>query len=360
MRSSFKYIVIVFISLLTLESCYDNAGSGMRVKPPALGRMNEIVVIADNELWNSPVQDTFDYYFGSAYPIMPRPEPMFDLRHFSLEELDMEPLRKELRTYVMLADLSRKEARTTKMVKGDLGEAKFNQALAGEVSSSVGKDKWARGQLIIYLFGKDEESLYRVIRESYPALSRRVNLHDEEQLHQKVYGANSNIGLSEQLEEHFGIHIDIPTRYQTAIFDLDQDLVWLRKDEKDAIMNITVTKMPYNSQNQLSTENLKRFRNEFGKGIITSGEVGDYMQINDEDLPVFDYTYDIDGKYTREIRGVWEMANSFMGGPFVSYAILNEEKREIIFVDAFIYAPGKEKRDMMQELEYIVKKAKFQ
>ena len=84
------------------------------------------------------------------------------------------------------------------------------------------------------------------------------------------------------------------------------------------------------------------------------------MVINDDDLPVFDYTYDIDGKYTREIRGVWEMVNDFMGGPFASYAILNETNNEVIFVDTFIYAPGKEKRNMMQELEYIVRHSTFQ
>jgi hypothetical protein len=351
--------IYIFLLVAFLSSCNEDVGGGMKVKPSALGRMNEIVVLADKELWESPVQDTFDYYFGSAYPIMPQPEPMFDIRHFNLNELDMEPLRKELRTYVLLADLSNKDSRTTKMVKSDLGEARYQKALLGEVTSTVGKDKWARGQLVIYLMGKDSDALNKVIKDSYPALSRRVNQHDEEQLRQKVYGAKTNLGLSEEISEKFGVKLDIPTRYQKAMFIEEENFIWMRKDDQESVLNIIVRKFPYRNQEQLSVEAIKKRRNEYGKKYISTTEEGSYMVINDVDLPVFDYTYNIDGKYTRELRGVWEMENDFLGGPFATYAILNEEKGEIVFIDTFIYAPGKEKRNMMQELEFIVKHATF-
>ncbi len=146
-------------------------------------------------------------------------------------------------------------------------------------------------------------------------------------------------------------------KYQKAIYNPEDNIAWLRKDDKDYIMNIVVRKFPYRNQDQLSTANIKLMRNDFGEDYMSTSEVGSYMIINDEDLPVFDYTYDIDGKYTREIRGVWEMVNDFLGGPFASYVILNEGKSEIVFVDTFIYAPGKDKRDMMQQLEYIVRNA---
>jgi hypothetical protein len=329
----------------------------MTVKPNALGKINEIVVLTEDELWESPVQDTFDYYFGSAYPIMPRPEPLFDMRHFNLNELDMEPLRRELRTYVMLADLSQEDARSTKMVKSDIGNERFQKALAGEITTTVGRDKWAKGQLIIYIIGKDRASLYDVIRDNYSAIARRINEHDKLPLSQKVYAAKANIGLSNTIEQDFGIHIDVPNRYKRAIYNPEDNIAWLRKDDKDYIMNIVVRKFPYRNQNQLSTENIKKLRNDYGRDYMSTSEAGSYMIINDEDLPVFDYTYDIDGKYTREIRGVWEMVNDYLGGPFATYVVLNEEKSEIIFVDTFIYAPGKDKRDMMQQLDHIVKSA---
>ena len=355
MKNRFYSIVLTIFCVVGLTSCYDS--SNMKVKPTALGIMNEIVVLAEKDLWETPVQDTFDYYFGSAYPIMPQPEPMFDIRQFNLNELDIEPLRKELRTYVLLADISDEEARTTKMVQSDLGEERFQKALNGEITTTVGKDKWARGQLIIYLMGVGQESLFQVIRDNYPAISRRVNLHDSEQLRQKIYGAKTNEGLSANIAQDFGIRIDVPTRYQKAIYNPEDNIGWLRKDDKSSIMNIVIRKFPYRSQDQLSTSYIKQLRNEYGEDFMSTSEDGSYMVINDEDLPVFDYTYDIDGKYTREIRGIWEMVNDYLGGPFASYAIVNEPQNEIVFVDTFVYAPGKEKRNMMQELDYIVKNA---
>lgn len=351
-----KYIVyIAFLWLLSFTSCFDS--SNMTVKPNALGKINEIVVLTEDELWDSPVQDTFDYYFGSAYPIMPRPEPLFDMRHFNLNELDMEPLRRELRTYVLLADLSQEDARTTKMIKSDIGNERFQKALSGEITTTVGRDKWAKGQLIIYLMGENREALFDVIRENYPAVARRINEHDKLSLNQKVYAAKTNIGLSNTIEQDFDIHIEVPNKYQKAIYNPEDNIAWLRKDDKDYIMNIVVRKFPYTSENQLSTQNIKKLRNDYGRDYMSTSEAGSYMIINDKDLPVFDYTYDIDGRYTREIRGIWEMVNDYLGGPFATYVVLNEEKNEIIFVDTFIYAPGKDKRDMMQQLDHIVKTA---
>ena len=40
--------------------------------------------------------------------------------------------------------------------------------------------------------------------------------------------------------------------------------------------------------------------------------------------------------------------------------ILNKEKNELIYIDCFVHAPAKKKRDFMMHLEYIISSAKFQ
>ena len=84
------------------------------------------------------------------------------------------------------------------------------------------------------------------------------------------------------------------------------------------------------------------------------------MYINDQDLPLLFYNQEIKGHFTREMRGVWEMSRDYMGGPFVTYLILSKDQRTVYFIDAWIYAPGKEKRDYMQRLEHIVSSIGFQ
>ena len=325
-------------------------------KPIAMGRMNEIIAVADDDLWDSPVKDTFNYYFQSAYPIMPAPEPMFDVRHFSPKELGFEPLRKELRTYIVLADLEDLDATATKMLRRDIGEERFLRARQDSTfQTSVGKDKWARDQIIIYLFANGKEKLMETIRNNYSAIAKRIRLHDKVKLDASIYVLkNASPGLMQKIEDKLGVRLRIPGDFNYLKRD-EENFMWFKKDTKEAAMNIIIQKFPYTSTDQMKPESIIKLRDDYGKVHIASGAEGSYMVTNTEDLPTYDYTYEINGQYTREIRGIWEMENDFMGGPYVSYLVHDKDANEVIFIDTFVYAPGENKRDMMMQLDYIVK-----
>lgn len=350
---------MILIMLLALTACNNEITQQLEPKGAALGKMNEIVVICDDNLWESMVGDTFRFYFQSAYPILPFPEPMFDIRHFTTEELDGQPLRKELRTYAILANLSDETSPTTQMVMKDLGDEKYyNARTKGNLSSSVGKDKWARGQLLFYLFGNSYDDIAESIKKHFAAIGRRVNEHDEKQLKSSVYIDRINSGLSQKVMEEYGLDIKVPGEYKVAVEDTKNNTLWLRKDTKDAILNIVFQKLPYRNQQQLSLENMIKLRNAFGAKYITSDEVNDVMVVNDEDLPIYEYTFELDGQYTKEFRGVWEMTKSFAGGPFNTYIIVDEKNKNLIYADVFLMAPGASKRDYMMQLDYIIKSGK--
>jgi hypothetical protein len=325
-------------------------------KPIAMGRMNEIIAVADEDLWDSPVKDTFNYYFQSAFPIMPAPEPMFDVRHYTPRELGHEPLRKELRTYIVLADLEDLDATTTKMLRRDIGEERFLKAKQDPTfQTSVGKDKWARDQIIIYIFANGKQKLMETIRHNYPAIAKRIRLHDKVKLDASIFVLkNESPGLIKKIEKKMGVSIRIPGDYISLKKDTE-NFMWFKKDTKEAAMNIIIQKFPYTSTDQLEPSNIIRLRDEYSKVHIKSGAKDSYSVTNTEDLPTYDYTYEIDGNYTREVRGIWEMVNDFMGGPYASYLIHDKEANELIFIDTFVYAPGADKRDMMMQLDYIVK-----
>ena len=83
------------------------------------------------------------------------------------------------------------------------------------------------------------------------------------------------------------------------------------------------------------------------------------MRTNDVDLPVFTKSMEINELYALEARGIWDIVNDFMGGPFISYMIHDPKSNELLFIDAFVYAPGKSKRKYMQHLETIVSSVKM-
>lgn len=353
-------LLYILIPFLLLQACSTEVKQQLDSKNPALGRLNQVVVVTDEDLWEGAVGDTFRFYFESAYPILPAPEPIFDLKFYTPNQLQSGPTRKELRTYVILADLSDPESPTTKMVKKDMGSEKFNSALnTGKPFTSLGKDKWAKGQFLAYMFGTDEESLAQSIKKSYPAIARRINEHDQPKLKAMSFGIKSNKGLRRMVKENYSLDIDIPVEYTTARRDSLNNVLWLRRGTKEADMHLVFKKYKYDDSKQLSKDSIISWRNDFGEKYVTSDIEDNIMVVNGEDLPVYEYAHEIDGSYTRELRGIWEMTKEFTGGPFATYVVVIEDKKELIYIDAFVLAPGQKKRNYMMQLDCIVKSAKI-
>lgn len=351
-------IIGIILTVCFISACNPDGTSRYKPKTAAFGKMNDVVVVCDQNLWESFVGDTFAFYYESAYPVMNQPEPLFDLRHMPSEELLNESLKQELRTYVVLCNLGDANSPTTQWVKKDLGEEKFARALKDSTFfSSVGADKWAKEQLIIYLFGKDLNVLSKAITTTFPAVAKRIQDHDKRQLEANVFShKKDNNTAHNQIMSDYGLDIRIPADYVKA--PLKADFAWYRKDFKGMSQHILIAKRKYNKAADFSKDSLLKWRDKLTRNI-QGGSADSYMKTNVTDLPVYEYAYQLNGAYTKELRGIWEMENDFMGGPYFNYTLLDAPKNEIIMVDVFVFAPGKDKRDYMQQLDHIAKTARI-
>jgi hypothetical protein len=43
-----------------------------------------------------------------------------------------------------------------------------------------------------------------------------------------------------------------------------------------------------------------------------------------------------------------------MGGPYIGYALVDEKAGRLYYIEGFAYAPGKDKREIMRELDAIL------
>ena len=71
------------------------------------------------------------------------------------------------------------------------------------------------------------------------------------------------------------------------------------------------------------------------------------------------FNISIKGKETFETKGTWELRNDFMSGPFINYCIIDRPNKRVLVLEGFCYAPSKEKRDLMFEMEAIIKSVEF-
>ena len=194
----------------------------------------------------------------------------------------------------------------------------------------------------------------RSVSVMFPRVAERIRKHDLVQLDAQTYMNGSSVEVANLIAEEFGIKIDIPGDYKLAVHK--DNFIWLRKDTRDLTSNIAIKTYDYLSEDQLNLEGLLDMRNRLGLRIPGS-TVGSFMQTNSTDLPVYTYQKEFDGRFVIESRGIWEMTEDFLGGPFINYAIVNGDK--IITIDAFVYAPGKEKRNYVQELELVISSLLF-
>jgi hypothetical protein len=78
-----------------------------------------------------------------------------------------------------------------------------------------------------------------------------------------------------------------------------------------------------------------------------------------ENFDVFRKEINFKGRFAVQLRGLWKVNNYYMGGPFISYAMVDEGTNRLYYVEAFLYSPGEEQRDDLRELNTILKTFDF-
>jgi len=373
-----KYIFFVFIGFYALSSCTSDSMATLAPLPLSVGNPNEIRIVCDQDNWDGPLGDSIRYTFQAPFLILPNPEPMFDLKHFTAEEIINNELRRNLRTYVLIADLSDTESATTNLIKQDLNGEKLRRAQEdSDYNTMIGKDKWAKGQMLVYLFGNNQDALFKNMREKFPTIARRINDFDQNLIQKSAYVYGESNLLNNKVKELMGIDMHIPSDYNLALEKsqpsiLTQgkqitedavpgvDFLWMKRQTDKELSNIVVYSIPYTSKDQFKKQQIINLINKVGKEYISSTIEDSYLIVNDIDLPVFTTDLKINGRYAIEARGVWEMENDFMGGPFISYLIHNEKEGKLVLLNGFVYAPSQDKRNYMQEIATVLKNTEFQ
>ena len=81
--------------------------------------------------------------------------------------------------------------------------------------------------------------------------------------------------------------------------------------------------------------------------------------VTEDSYAPYVFRINLKGKESYEMHGTWELNNDFMSGPFINYSIIDRTNKRILVLEGFCYDPSKEKRDLMFELEAIIKSVEF-
>ncbi len=356
--SFWKGLFVLALAAFISTSCSEEARTRLSAKTNAFGKANHVVVVADKDVWEGEIGDTFRFYFSSAFLILPQPEPILDLKHFTPLDLEKDPIRKELRTYIYLGDMTDKSSATSALMQEDVGSERIRGAKEGKGYGNIQKrDKYAFGQLNVFMYGTNKETLLANIKNNYSTILKRIKENDMELIAANIYAGGESRKAVENIDSSMGLKLKVPADYFVAMEE--ENTMWIRKMTKEFSSNIILHKLPYTAKEQLSYEGIKSLRDSITKQYVSSDVESSYMLVNDQDLPMFVKNVQINDFFAVEAKGIWELNNDYMGGPFISYLVHNPNNNALYLLDGFVFAPSKKKRELMQYLEHILNTVEF-
>jgi hypothetical protein len=148
--------------------------------------------------------------------------------------------------------------------------------------------------------------------------------------------------------------LKVPSGYLYAL--QNNKFIWLKKEIVSGNTSILIYQVPISSikKDSNSIANIIKMRDSIGD-LYIRGTEPDAKMITEEGYAPYLFKIKLDGKETYETKGTWELKNEFMSGPFINYAIIDEQHDRILVLEGFCYSPSKEERDLMHELESIIK-----
>ncbi|MCX2718526.1 DUF4837 family protein [Lentiprolixibacter aurantiacus] len=324
-----KKVIIALFALTALLGCEEK--SKKRYKPGSVGAINSLAVVMETPLWEGKVGDKVREYFAAPMVGLTWEEPLFTIEHMPQQVFTGMTRHRRSVLFVSLDSL-------------DLAHIKT--------------DLYASPQKVGVIKGETEEQLLANLEQGADKI---IAAFKENELEEAQKRFKRSLSKDKVLENKFGIKLNVPSIY--VMGKEEDNFVWIDRQIQKGTMNIIAYTMPSGSFENDSTfvRDIVRMRDSIGQKYIPGPDIPNkttYM-ITEKAFAPYVFSAEIAGKKAAEVRGIWEVKNYPMAGPFLTYIINDDENDRILVLEGFTFAPATNKRDYMFELEAIMKTLSF-
>lgn len=320
------FLILLLISLTTL-SCNDKT-SNQRLVPASSGKINTLLVVVDNLLWEENVGESIRDVFAAQVQGLQNPEPLFTISQMPT---------------MVFTGFATKNRIVLKIEKGK------------PAATSINQDVFSKPQTLVVVSGKTNQEIIDQIQANSEKI---ISAFKKEEIKEKQRLIAKSLFDTKAIQEELGVDIKFPTAYRIAT--QSDNFFWIRKDTNTGNMDFMIYEVPLNSihKGDSTVVDIIRMRDSIGKVHVQSSVEGAYM-ITEEAYAPYVHEVTINNKPTIETKGIWDMKNAFMSGPFINYAIEDKANNRYLVVEGYVFAPSVEKRDHIFELEAILKSVKI-
>lgn len=308
-------------------ACNDTGKRDTTFLPESVGNINTLQVVITNELWNGPVGEEIRAHFAAPVDGLPQEEPLFSMNQ-------MPPA-----TYTGFA---RKYRNFLHISIGDKDKV------------AIEHNPYANPQTGAFITARTPDGLITLLEEKHQEL---IDAFKATELKENQRRIRISLKNTDSLKAHFGISLSLPSAYRTAI--ATREFYWFRKDLKSGSSNVIIYEVPMDMITNDSTAigEIIKIRDSIGGGHLPVED--DSRFITEDAYAPYLFRTKIDNKFAYETKGIWEVKDQYMAGPFINYAIKDPTRSRIVIIEGFVYAPSVTKRDLQFELEAILKSAEI-
>ena len=286
------------------------------------GNINHVLVVMKEKDWDLSLGKETKQIVGDIYQGLPVDEPNFKFFHVSPKQF-------------------------TGFTRHSRNVIYFQRDTLNKFS--VYENLYSKPQLFFLIQGEDENVLVNYIQENKKLIINSIKNGERKE---KIRRIKKSPSKSTTLSDRLGINLIYPSIYKNV--KDTTNFVWLEKQIIKGTLNIISYRLPGNAlSNPPKLNEVVRIRDSIGELYVPGRLTGTYM-ITEKDYKPYFYKLKVEEKVIFETKGIWEVKNDFMGGPFVNRIFKDKKTNEWIVLEGFTFAPSISKREYMFELNSIL------
>jgi hypothetical protein len=296
-----------------------------RIMPNITGSNGEVLVVMDQFNWEDSAGVLLQDILKEEYPGLPQSEPVFDVIQVTASSFD--GVYQFHRSIVL-----------TTVSSGLEPKIRFRENI------------WAKPQIMVQIEAPTTTALRELISENESQIKSFLVQYDRNRL-MNVYKESKDPAIQKDIATHHQVQLAIPRGYNMDFSNEDYTSVSIESSDLSQV--IQIYDYPANGPEDLNVANVVEKRNSFTKTYVKGPREDSYMITSHMFEPI---AYDVKNHNldVLELRGLWDLENGFMGGPFVSHSVYDAKRGRIVTVDGYVYHPNQKKRVKVRQLEAII------
>ena len=310
--------LVFFISACVVE--------GTSVLPSYTGAINEVVIVVDDPIWERASGDSLRQSLSIDVPGISWSEPLYDV--IQINSTDFSRIFKTHRNLVIVQ-------------KGQHSKLYFD-------TETFAQNQW----LCIVEYQKIED-LPRLLGQYAPIIAYQIGQKEQE----RYMAILPPKRQSEALSKGFNLNFGLPNEYN-LVLDTNR-FCWFEYNppDKEIIKGVFVYEYP--STSSFNSTTILTARDSVLQQFVFGSSQGSYMT-TERLYPPYISTHTHNTLEGLKVKGLWKMQNAFMGGAFVSHFLNDTINDRILVIEGFLFNPGEDKRNSLQELEWLISDFKTQ